>query len=274
MGSVALVGVAVAGRGQAVRALLASVVVLLLVDPWLARSWGFALSVAATAGLVMMARRWSAALPGWMPEPVRDGVGVAVAAQVATLPLVVALSGQVALLSVVANLLATPAVAPATVLGAAAAARRLSHPRWLPGAPGWRSGRRRGSPWSPTGRRPHRSRRCPGRTVGRVPCSALDLIGGAVVGDPHRSSASVVASATAGGRRGAVGSTARGLPARSRSVAATGMGAGGLRRRAGRRPRGARGGEARRWWSMPDPTPRWSTGAWTGSVSSTCPCWC
>ena len=47
---------------------------------------------------------------------------MALAAQVATLPLVVALSGQVAVLSVFANLLAVPAVAPATVLGAAAAA--------------------------------------------------------------------------------------------------------------------------------------------------------
>jgi competence protein ComEC len=136
MGSVALVGVAVAGRGQAVRALLASVMVLLLADPWLARSWGFALSVAATAGLVMLARRWSSALPPWLPDPVRDGVGVALAAQVATLPLVVALSGQVAVLSVVANLLAAPAVAPATVLGAAAAAASPVAPR-VAGACAW-----------------------------------------------------------------------------------------------------------------------------------------
>lgn len=122
MGSIALVGVAVAGRGQATRALLAAVVILLLVDPWLARSWGFALSVAATAGLVTLARRWSAGLPRRLPRAVRDGAAVALAAQLATLPLVVALSGQVALLSVPANLLAAPAVPPATVLGALAAA--------------------------------------------------------------------------------------------------------------------------------------------------------
>ena len=52
----------------------------------------------------------------------REATAVALAAQMATLPLVVALSGQVALLSVAANLLAAPAVAPATVFGAAAAA--------------------------------------------------------------------------------------------------------------------------------------------------------
>ena len=95
---------------------------LLLVDPWLSRSWGFALSVAATAGLVLLARRWSGRLPERWPRAARDAAAVALAAQVATLPLVVALSGQVAVLSVVANLLAVPAVAPATVLGAAAAA--------------------------------------------------------------------------------------------------------------------------------------------------------
>lgn len=122
MGSIALVAVGVAGRPQAVRTLLASVVVLLLVDPWLSRSWGFALSVAATSGLVLLARRWSERLPGGWPVPVRQAVAVAFAAQVATLPLVVALSGQVAVLSVAANLLAAPAVAPATVFGAAAAA--------------------------------------------------------------------------------------------------------------------------------------------------------
>ncbi|MCZ3388870.1 MAG: ComEC/Rec2 family competence protein, partial [Actinomycetia bacterium] len=122
MGSIALVAIGVAGRTQAIRSLLASVVVLLLADPWLSRSWGFALSVAATAGLVLLARRWSGRLPERWPRPVREATAVACAAQVATLPLVVALSGQVAMLSVVANLLAAPAVAPATVLGAAAAA--------------------------------------------------------------------------------------------------------------------------------------------------------
>lgn len=122
MGSLALIAVGVAGRAQAVRSLLACVVVLLLADPWLSRSWGFALSVAATAGLVLLARRWSHRLPARWPRPVREATAVACAAQVATLPLVVALSGQVAMLSIVANLLAAPAVAPATVLGAAAAA--------------------------------------------------------------------------------------------------------------------------------------------------------
>jgi competence protein ComEC len=122
MGSVGIVGVAVAGRAQALRALIGSIVLLLIVDPWLSRSWGFALSVAATAGLVILARRWADALPARWPRPLRDAIAVACAAQVATLPLVVALSGQVSVVAVIANVLAAPAVAPATVLGATAAA--------------------------------------------------------------------------------------------------------------------------------------------------------
>ncbi|HEX5016648.1 MAG TPA: ComEC/Rec2 family competence protein [Actinomycetes bacterium] len=122
MGSLALVAVCAAGQTQAARTLFAAVFVLLLADPWLARSWGFALSVAATAGLVLLARRWSARLPRSWPRPLRDALAVALAAQVVTLPLVVALSGHVPMLSVVANVLATPAVGVATVLGATSAA--------------------------------------------------------------------------------------------------------------------------------------------------------
>ena len=122
MGALGVVAVMAAGQRQGPRLLLAAVLVLLLVDPWLARSWGFALSVAATAGLLLLARRISGRMPDRWPRWLADAVGVAVAAQLATLPLSVGLSGQVAVLSVPANLLADPAVPPATVLGALAAA--------------------------------------------------------------------------------------------------------------------------------------------------------
>ena len=122
MGSLALVAVGAAGRTQAARSMLAAVALLLLIDPWLARSWGFALSVAATAGLVLLARHFKERLPMRWPSAVREAVSVAWAAQLVTLPLVLALSGQVPVLSVLANLLAAPAVPLATVLGAASAA--------------------------------------------------------------------------------------------------------------------------------------------------------
>ena len=99
------------------------VLVLLAVAPALAVDVGFALSVSATAALVTIAPGWSRRLVGrgW-PKPLADAVCVACAAQVVTAPLVAAISGQLSLISVLANLLVAPVITPITVLGTAAAA--------------------------------------------------------------------------------------------------------------------------------------------------------
>lgn len=117
MGSVALLGLGVAGRGRGARCLSVAVLVLMLVDPWLARSVGFALSVLATAGILFLAPPIRDALSDWLPRWLAEGVAVPVAAQLACTPLVAAISGQVSLVAVLANLLVAPVVAPATVLG-------------------------------------------------------------------------------------------------------------------------------------------------------------
>ncbi|QJY50674.1 ComEC/Rec2 family competence protein [Pseudonocardia broussonetiae] len=122
MGAVVLLALAL-GRGRsAVPALAVAVLALLLADPALAVDPGFALSVLATGALVLVAPGWAAALrargtPGWAAE----AVVVPAAAFLATAPVVAGLSGQVAPVAVLANLLAVPAVAPATVLGVLAA---------------------------------------------------------------------------------------------------------------------------------------------------------
>ncbi|MDP9393302.1 MAG: ComEC/Rec2 family competence protein [Actinomycetota bacterium] len=118
MGAVGLVALA-SGRTRAgVPALSAAVLVLVLVDPTLARSYGFALSVVATAALLLLAPRWSAAFRRrGCPRILADALAVPLAAQAACSPIVVLLSEQVSLAAVPANLLAAPAVAPATVLG-------------------------------------------------------------------------------------------------------------------------------------------------------------
>ena len=54
-GVVAVVAMNRGGRSAGIPALCTAVVVLLLVDPWLGRSYGFALSVLATAGLLVIA---------------------------------------------------------------------------------------------------------------------------------------------------------------------------------------------------------------------------
>ncbi len=117
MGTVALTGLGSGARRQGIRALGVAVLVLLLIDPWLARSWGFALSVTATAGILLLVPPWREALGRWLPRWGAEAAAVPLAAQLACTPLVAALSGQVSLVAVFANVLAAPLVAPATVLG-------------------------------------------------------------------------------------------------------------------------------------------------------------
>lgn len=117
MGSVALLGLGVAGRGRGLRAWGAAVVALMLVEPVLARSAGFALSALATLGILVLAPPWRDALARWAPRPLAEAVAVPLAAQVACTPLIAALFGQVSVVAVLANLLAAPVVGVATVLG-------------------------------------------------------------------------------------------------------------------------------------------------------------
>ena len=119
MGSVALLGLGTNGRQRGARALGVAVLVLLALDPWLALSLGFALSAAATAGILWLAPGWRDRLMRWLPRGVAEAVSVPLAAQLACTPIVAAISSQVSLVAVAANLLAAPAVGPATVLGLA-----------------------------------------------------------------------------------------------------------------------------------------------------------
>lgn len=121
MGVVVVLGLASGRRRRGVAPLALAVTVLLLADPWLARSLGFALSVCATGALVTLARPWARSAARWLPRPVAGALAVPLAAQVACTPLLVVMSGEVSLSAVPANVLAAPAVAPATVLGVAAA---------------------------------------------------------------------------------------------------------------------------------------------------------
>lgn len=123
MGAIALLALLTARRRQAIPALAGAVLVLLIVAPQLAVDIGFALSVAATAALIVLAPRWSLRLVGrgW-PKPLADALCMAVAAQLVTAPLVAGISGTLSLVAVLANLLVTVVIAPITLFGTAAAA--------------------------------------------------------------------------------------------------------------------------------------------------------
>lgn len=117
MGTVGLLAMSANGRQRGLRGLGAAVVGLLLLQPGLAVSVGFALSVLATGGILLLGPPWRDALARWLPRWLAEAVAVPTAAQLACTPLVAAISGEVSLAAVGANLLAEPAVGPATVLG-------------------------------------------------------------------------------------------------------------------------------------------------------------
>lgn len=128
MSGIALVALVLGRTRDALAALAATVLVLLLVDVELAVEPGFALSVLATGGIVLLAPRWAAVLHRrGVPQGPAEALVVPVAAQLATAPVVAGLSGQVSLVAVVANLLVTPAVPPVTVCGVAAALLSAVH---------------------------------------------------------------------------------------------------------------------------------------------------
>lgn len=120
MGTVGLLALGSNGRQRALRGLGVATLALLLIEPSLAVTAGFALSVLATAGIVVLAPGWRDAMARWMPRWSAEAIAVPAAAQLACTPIVAAISGQVSLVAVLANLLVAPAVGPATVLGLAA----------------------------------------------------------------------------------------------------------------------------------------------------------
>ena len=121
MGLVGLAALGWSGPRQGVRYLSTGIVGLLLLDPWLARSVGFVLSVLASAGIIVFAHTWTRQLARWLPAWLAEAVTVPVAAQLVTQPVVTVISGQVSVVGVFANLVAAPLVGPGTVLGFAAA---------------------------------------------------------------------------------------------------------------------------------------------------------
>ncbi|MEW2395972.1 ComEC/Rec2 family competence protein [Streptomyces sp. NPDC046862] len=117
-GSIALLAIVTGRRRSLIPALATAVLLLVLYDPWLARSYGFLLSVLATGALLTLAPRWSAALQRRrVPPRPAEALAAAAAAQAVCAPVVAVLSARVSLVAVPCNLLAEFAVAPATVLG-------------------------------------------------------------------------------------------------------------------------------------------------------------
>ncbi|WP_347757120.1 ComEC/Rec2 family competence protein [Agrococcus sp. ProA11] len=120
MAAIGLLGIVTGRRAGAVAVLSLAVLLVLVLQPHLATSAGFALSALATCGLIMHGPPIARALGRWLPLPIAALIAVPFAAQLWCLPVLVALDARVSLVSVLANLLAGPAAPLVTVVGLAA----------------------------------------------------------------------------------------------------------------------------------------------------------
>lgn len=121
-GLVGLVAVVSSTRAEPLHALCLSVIGLVLVDSDLAADYAFALSVAATAAIVAVSPLFYRALAptGW-PDILVRALSVAIAADLATAPIIAGMVGEVSLVAVAANVFVGPVTGIVTVLGLAAA---------------------------------------------------------------------------------------------------------------------------------------------------------
>lgn len=90
---------------------------ILVLDPWIAREYGFALSVLATAALLVLAGPLAALLERVLPAWLALAIAVPLSAQLACQPVLILLAPEVPLTGVVANVLAAPAAPVATIVG-------------------------------------------------------------------------------------------------------------------------------------------------------------
>jgi competence protein ComEC len=116
MAGVVAVVAALGRSSSALRVLALAVTALVLVDPVLVRALGFQLSVAASAGIIVLSGPIARRVPG--PRVVAEIAGVTLAAQLAVAPIVLAAFGGIPVASLPANLLAAPVAGPVMVWGA------------------------------------------------------------------------------------------------------------------------------------------------------------
>ncbi|MGG7075568.1 ComEC/Rec2 family competence protein [Bifidobacterium sp. YIT 13610] len=123
-----LMGLAGAGflflgrRTQALTALNWTTLGMLMVNPHMSRSFGFALSCAAVLGIVLFAGPLSAWLTPIMPAFIAQTMAMTIAAQLFTLPIQVLIEAELPVYSIPANLVVAPFVGFSTLAGLASLA--------------------------------------------------------------------------------------------------------------------------------------------------------
>ena len=120
MGSIGLMALAGGRPGRGLSFLCLAVICLLLVDPALGSSYGFILSVLATLGIVTIGQQLVKWTPRIVPRWAAAGLAVPLSAQLICSPVIVLLQPQFSPYALIANVVASPFVAPVTILGTAA----------------------------------------------------------------------------------------------------------------------------------------------------------
>jgi competence protein ComEC len=122
MSGVLLVAHARGERRRALPSLGLAIALLIVINPFLAIDPGFALSVSATAGILLLNKPLDHFFSRWInAEKIRELLVIPCAATLLCLPIIVGISGQISPLSIPANILASLAVAPVTIVGFLAA---------------------------------------------------------------------------------------------------------------------------------------------------------
>jgi ComEC/Rec2-related protein len=128
MAAIALTGLGLGVRAEPWHLLALALVVVIALRPAVLYSAGLHLSAAATAGLLLWARPLAARLTR-LPRWVALSLAATLAAQLAVIPLLAGVFSRLSIVAPVANVLAVPAVPPATVLGLCAAVAGAVDPR-------------------------------------------------------------------------------------------------------------------------------------------------
>jgi competence protein ComEC len=122
MGALTLLATFAGRRASRLYALAIAAIVTLAADPGIGADVGWQLSFAAVLGILAVARPLRTAIvsrlgPGGLRGALAEGLAVTIAATLATAPLIAFHFGELSTLSLLANLLVLPAVAPAMWLG-------------------------------------------------------------------------------------------------------------------------------------------------------------
>ena len=109
-------------RAHSLNSLGCAIAILIILNPFEAQSFGFALSVASTAGIILFSKRIEHAIQEKVKsQALATSLAIPLSATLLCTPIIILLSGQASVSSLPANIASSFAVSPITILGLLAA---------------------------------------------------------------------------------------------------------------------------------------------------------